>query len=163
MVGLVSPQSIVCTSRKLMFKVFSYFSQFPYKFPSQGKHLLLKSAWGKWKRRIWKTFPIFLRKDYWKKVISALLISCDSPWSENPANFRDQISNAENSMIYLQFITVNGASCNFLNNYMNSVYTYSFPCFVIQGACDVNGTRHVLYSESTTYVTACNLVSNTRG
>lgn len=115
MVGLVSPQSIVCTSRKLMFKVFSYFSQFPYKFPSQGKHLLLKSAWGKWKRRIWKTFPIFLRKDYWKKVISALLISCDSPWSENPANFRDQISNAENSMIYLQFITVNGASCNFLN------------------------------------------------
>ena len=44
-----------------------------------------------------------------------------------------------------------------------SINTHPLPGFVIQRSGDVNGSRHVLDSEGTSYVTACDLVSNTRG
>lgn len=40
--------------------------------------------------------------------------------------------------------------------------TYPLSCLVVRCTCHVNGTRHVLHCERTSYVTACDLVSNTR-
>lgn len=39
--------------------------------------------------------------------------------------------------------------------------TYPFPSLVVQSSGHVDGSRHVLNGESASYVTACDLVSNT--
>lgn len=41
--------------------------------------------------------------------------------------------------------------------------THPFPGFIIQNTGDINCAGHILHSKSTAYVTARNLVSNTRG
>lgn len=40
---------------------------------------------------------------------------------------------------------------------------YPLSSFIIQSASNINGASHILHSERTAYVTACDLVSNTRG
>jgi hypothetical protein len=44
-----------------------------------------------------------------------------------------------------------------------SVCTYPFSSFIIQRSGYIDSTSHILDGESPTYVTACDLVSNTRG